>query len=435
MLRVISSILVFLSILITASQLPDSFIENEKRQGISKKQWVDDLEFFTQRIDSIHPNPYHTINRERFLKECERVKKLIRHQPDSRIIVEFNRLIAILNDGHTRFLGKTLSSAWYPVRFEKLADGLFITAADNKYTDLIGSKIIRVCSTPADSVFHSLMDIAPGDNIYGKQYFAPVYFMMSSVMSGLNLTGDGNNLILEVDKQGALSTVEIKPAEFDSGDDLAWFWRDYGVPSSDYSSLLNFDPVLPLYLRNYDKPFWFEYLEDSETVYFGFNECIGDGFVAFNQKLWNFIDSADAKNLVIDLRNNFGGTNSYLIPFIEEIVNHPKINSDGHLFVITGGKTFSAAMHCAVWIEQRCNAIFAGEPTGARPNHFADADFSFLPNSRLLLMVSKQYWENSSPGDTRLAIEPDWMIDRSSCDFFNFRDPVMERIVEYLSNR
>lgn len=434
MMLIINSVLVFLAVALACPEHKDPFRETQGQQAISRKQWVEDLEFFTQRIDSIHPDPYHAIARERFLKECMRVKRLIRNHSDRRIIVEFHRLIALLNDGHTRFIGKTLSSRWYPVRFEKFADGLFITAADNKYADLIGSKIISVCSTPADSVFKSLLDIAPGDNIYGRRYFAPIYLMMNSVMSGLNLTCNGNSLFIEVENHGTLSAVEIKPGEFDSGDDLAWFWRDYGVPAPNYSSILNLDPVLPLWLRNYNKPFWFEYLEASETVYFGFNECTEDGFIEFNKALWNFIDSANVKNLVIDLRNNFGGTNSYLNPFIEEIINHKKINSYGHLFVITGGKTFSAAMHCAIRIEQRCNAIFAGEPTGARPNHYADADFSFLPNSRLLLMVSKQYWENTSPDDTRLALEPDWLIDRFSSDYFNYVDPVMERIIEYLSN-
>lgn len=47
-----------------------------------------------------------------------------------------------------------------------------------------------------------------------------------------------------------------------------------------------------------------------------------------------------------------------------------KINQPGKLFVIIGRSTFSAAMFLVGDLEEHTRAIFIGEPTGGKPNHF-----------------------------------------------------------------
>src|SRR6267143_154269 len=54
----------------------------------------------------------------------------------------------------------------------------------------------------------------------------------------------------------------------------------------------------------------------------------------------------------------------------------------GHLFVITGRLTFSAAMNLASRLEHETHATFVGEPTGSRPNHYGEAVTLTLPQRR-----------------------------------------------------
>lgn len=425
---VVSPILLF-------GQKTDSTENNNRSKKITNQQWIDDLNFIINKLDSVHPYPYFNISKEQFVVECKKVRELIPQSSDNEILIEFHKLIAMINDGHTRFLGNKLTGKWYPIRIEQFSDGFFITAADIKYEYYIGLKVIRVNDVPIDSAFNLLINITSGDNKYAKRYFAPVSLTMNSIVSGLHLTDKNNNLILLIEKKGKKQVLTISPVNFNSGNDLAWYWKDYGVPSANYTNIIKNYESLPLYLKNYNKPFWFEFLPEFKTVYFGFNECVGDNFINFNSKLWNFIDSTKAENLIVDLRNNFGGTNSYLKPFIQEIIKHENINKKGHLFVITGNKTFSAAMHFATWIEQQCNPVFVGQPTGAKPNHFADPDFSFLPNSELLLLISKYYWQNALPWDDRDFIEPEYKIDISSSDYFNFKDPVVDKVLMLINSK
>lgn len=397
------------------------------------KQWYEDLDFMMARLDSIHPNLYANIDKELLYKEKDILKEKIPKLSDDEIIAELLKIITKVKDGHTRLHGKRLTKTWYPIRIERFSDGYFITAIDKEHKSFVGSKVRTINEMPVEEVFRFLYDVTPHDNGYGQDYFAPMYLAMSSVVSGLHITGSSNeDLILVTENNN--EKIVLSPIEFATGDDLGWYWSDYGVPAADYYSILKADTILPLYLQNYNKPYWFKSL-DEKTVYFAFNECKNDNkesFEYFNKKLWNAIDSLNTEYLIIDLRNNFGGTNSILAPLIHEIIKHDKINQEGNLFVITGKKTFSAALHCATWIEFHCNPTFVGEPTGAAPNHYADPDFSFLPNSKILLMISKYYWQNTWPWDTREFIEPELKVSISSADYFNYKDPVIDVIYKYL---
>lgn len=408
------------------------------QRSLSDKQWIEDLDFMSKRLDSIHPNPYTHIQKEPFLIAMDQLKEKIPVYTDDEVIAGLLRIITLIGDGHTRLHGNNLTRKWYPVRIEQFSDGYYITACPDKYSKFITSKVIRVNNHPVEEVFTKIMSVVPHDNEYGQRYFLPMFFMMSSVLSGLHFSDGLGDLTLLIENAGhQQAQLHIEAVDYRSNEDLGWYWRENGVPGGNYVNIMSdHQSSLPLYLKHYNKPFWYEHIQDKNAVYFGFNECSGnDDFEGFNKDLWRCIDSCRVEYLIIDLRNNFGGTNSILEPLIQEIIKHDHINRKGHLFVITGGKTFSAAMHCATWIEYHCDAIFAGQPTGSSPNHFADPDFSFLPNSKILLMISKYYWQNSWPWDNRQFIEPELNISLNSNDYFNYRDPVMEAVFRLIEEK
>ena len=57
-------------------------------------------------------------------------------------------------------------------------------------------------------------------------------------------------------------------------------------------------------------------------------------------------------------------------------------------------------------LEKHTNAIFVGEPAGARPNHYGDSRKIRLPNSGLTLRVSTLYWQYAGPKDDRSSVPP-----------------------------
>src|SRR5260221_6716426 len=66
----------------------------------------------------------------------------------------------------------------------------------------------------------------------------------------------------------------------------------------------------PLWLKDPQNKFWFEYLPDSKTVYVQFNQ-VGDKtdntVEAFSKRLFTFVDANTVERLVLDLRLNSSG--------------------------------------------------------------------------------------------------------------------------------
>jgi hypothetical protein len=91
--------------------------------------------------------------------------------------------------------------------------------------------------------------------------------------------------------------------------------------------------------------------------------------------------------LVIDLRHDHGGNNTILDTMIRGIVERAWLDREGRLFALTDRGTFSAAMNACVFLEWQTEAMFVGEPTAGRPNHYGDADQTSTPNFGMLLMV------------------------------------------------
>ena len=174
---------------------------------------------------------------------------------------------------------------------------------------------------------------------------------MNSLLDGLGIISSPDILTLEtIDKTNKLRTISVYAEKYPFKDDMFhnWFWHYNAVPD-------------------------------------------------FIKNPWDAVETKKPEKLIVDLRNNLGGTNDYLQPLIHGIIRHDKINHKGHLFVMISRKTFSVALHCATLIQMNAQPIFAGEPTGAAPNHFADPDIYTLPNSKLLLLVSTTWWQNSGP--------------------------------------
>jgi len=144
------------------------------------------------------------------------------------------------------------------------------------------------------------------------------------------------------------------------------------------------------------------------------------------------LDAGDAQGLAVDLRHNGGGDNRLNWPLIEGIKARPRINRPGHVFALVGRGTFSAAMHCAVWLERHTACIFVGEPTGNSPNHFGDAIDYELPNCKLTVRVSSLWWQESFPDDTRPAITPRHRVEYTAADYARGHDAGLAVVADQL---
>jgi hypothetical protein len=142
-----------------------------------------------------------------------------------------------------------------------------------------------------------------------------------------------------------------------------------------------------------------------------------------------FVEDNRVERLVIDLRWNNGGNAQLLTPLIAELLRSERINRRGHLVVLIGPRTFSAAQSAAAMIERYTAAIFVGEPTGSSPNFVGEEDEFTLPYSRLVVNVSHLEHQNSVPQDRRSWIAPLIYAPLTFADYRAKRDPALDAVL------
>jgi hypothetical protein len=189
-------------------------------------------------------------------------------------------------------------------------------------------------------------------------------------------------------------------------------------------------------LQSLDKHFWYAEIPEQNALYVQdnlvLNEDGGQTLTSFFREVFQKIDSRGYKTVILDLRLNGGGNNMLFQALKEAFRTMPIFQTKGSFFVLTGRLTQSAAQNFTTFLERNTKAIFVGEPTGERPNHYGDAEAITLPSSGIQINLSRKYWEDSLPGDPRLWTAPAIKAPLTLRQFRDGHDPALEAIWQYL---
>ena len=144
--------------------------------------------------------------------------------------------------------------------------------------------------------------------------------------------------------------------------------------------------------------------------------------------MFALISSARPGKLIIDMRDNGGGDNSVgYAEILKPIEARPDLNARGHLFVLIGPLTFSAAMNNAAQFQSETNAILVGQTIGERPNSYQELRQFRLPNSHLVVRASTLWYAFRKTGPNVIA--PDKEIIPTWDDLKNGRDPALDWVL------
>lgn len=389
--------------------------------------WRYDLWLLARELKRIHYDLFKSVSKQDYDAYVSKLHNDIPRLTDRQIEVGFMKLMRMAGDGHTRIspnYTRGPARKGVPVQFYFFTEGLFIIAAQPQYSDLLGAQIIRIGDHTVDKVMESLDQIISRDNSIWLKLIGPGYMQYPQILNGLGLIAKADTLPLTVkDATGKTRTVDL-PADAGMPDDT-WInvRKDSGKPE-------------PLYLKKRNDPYWFEYLADSKTVYFQYNQVRSDSsepLDKFCERLFKFIEENPVDRLVIDMRWNSGGNNFLNRPLTHGLIRCDKINQRGKLFVIVGRNTFSAAMCGVTHIERHATPIFVGEPTGSSPNFVGETIQVNLPYTRMQGSISDLYWQNSIAMDYRTWIAPQVYAPPSFELYRANRDPAMEAIMAYNS--
>lgn len=170
------------------------------------------------------------------------------------------------------------------------------------------------------------------------------------------------------------------------------------------------------------------------------DSCVYD--TDFREFLYNFFEEvteSDIGNVVVDLRNNSGGTSQVAEEFVlylnedsfntpggtwrlgsymmnwesdrQKIKHYDEMLFDGDVYVLTSSRTFSSATFFAELIQDNGFGKIVGEPCGNLPDCYSDAVVFQTPNSVLSFQVSSKHYERIDTSKSELPILPDIECD------------------------
>jgi len=393
------------------------------------KEWNEDLDYLIKRLEIMHPNLYGNVTKKAFYGYAEKLRNKISSSTTNEMIIGIHELMAHIKNLHT-FCTPVSSSPglaeirknykYYPVGFYPFEDGLYIRSISKKYEGACGKKVIKIGSLTAEEAMHRLSRFVAADNEMTVLEYLPRFFMNDGPLLhyiGASDSSDSIHLLL-ADEQGPELDYAIQ--------------TDVGMSGPVFMNEGSKNPV-PLYRKQADNPYWYEYLPEKKTIYLQINAFVNkknEPFDKFCQRLFEEFDERKAERLIVDIRQN-GGGNHIEWPLVKGILNRPGLDHPDRLFIIIGRATVSAAQHFVSEVVRYTNATLFGEPTCSKPNQYGAIRRFNLPHSKLQIGCAVDYYQDAQPFDFSMGTEPHFFVRLTSADFKENRDPVLERIFDY----
>lgn len=396
--------------------------------------WSSDLDYFLDLMERRHPDPFHTVDKEDWYAAANTLRQQLPELTDLEVVGGFMRLASMIGDGHTTVyppFDGPFAFHMTPVWPYAFGDDWRIIAAAPDFADLVGARIVSVEGVPMAEAAERIAAHLPSDNTMTHKWMVNVALQFAEVSQGI--FGASNSCCLTVElllESGDRRTVQLPGGEIDRNPMAAWaplHWPSVQPQES------------PLWLRSVDAKHWYEKFDDVGIIYAQINQVRDDetrSLEEFGRELRKGLSEGDFRHLVIDLRHNNGGNGYLNWPFVRELVRTEVLDRPDGLFVITGRRTFSAAMLLSSMIEFHTDALFVGEPTGSRPQFYGEDTEFQLPYSNLAGSISSRWFQNRFiSDDERPWIAPDIVAELTLDDLRAGRDPAMQAIRDYLESR
>lgn len=380
------------------------------------EQWRSDLRFFADEMAKKHLNAFHYVSRERFSTEIAKLDSELPRLDADGVFVGLQRLVALVGDGHTTVRPPIELVRDFPIGIRQFgSDYRIVSVAPGLGLDgALGTRLVRIQDTPVSKVVELLLPLTPQDEPGLAPVRIPVLLTFANVLHGLGIIeGTTSASFIFVDDGGREFSLDI-PSMSNEEESKVTFVR--------------VSKQTPLYVQRPRETFWFTYLSESKTVYCQFR--------AYNQlsehgkALMEFVKQNQPDKLVIDMRLNGGGDYfEGLKHIVQPIRDDPKLNRKGHLFVLIGPATFSAAMANATHFRYQTAAILVGQPIGEKPNSYSEPRNETLPNSHFVFRYQTKFYKFVESGEN--IVRPDQEIEPSWDDYKSGYDTALEWVLKY----
>jgi hypothetical protein len=334
---------------------------------------------------------------------------------DDQALIELMKLAGRLPDGHTFVhpLQPCVRAKYFPLLGYWFEDGYYITRVSQEYDFLRGKRIVGINGTRIPDILTKINTLTGPENHWqGLSQFDQFVFS-ANVLHGLNIIDNNDECVLNyLNNEGKEETATLRADSF-----INWFFWALKPLDPDQSSQALMNLRKPNYQIQFDSA--------NGIVIVSLHLIQNESKFSIKQLAQKLTLSLQKKpeKVVFDLRNSLGGNNELYTPLIEAL----QTNLSAKVYVFTSRKTFSASVNFISELKRAVPIILVGEPTGAGPNHYGDADHCLLPATGISVFISTRKWVFDSL-DHRKRYEPDIFVPYTFQDFQKEVDPCLAAI-------
>ena len=409
--------------------------------------WRNSLTELVADVRSTHPNPFTKVGSLTFAREVQRLQQDLPRLSEEQRMVRAMRLVALLGDGHTQLepVGPEWR-LWYPVRVSQFADGYFVTSAHGSVADLAGAQILELGGVRVEEVANAARDLMGADNSSDRRQ--RMYAIHNSrLMRGLGYaSADGSIRLRARLSSGKIVDRILKPQPLDDprfiqadtylewvypsevygiGKDENWIAAFGKFPSAAFRTS---DPSRPIHLTQRTR-YFSRAIPAHGAFYIQLNQIDDTGFPPFIERTLAEVDAARPRSLIIDLRNNFGGDASRALEAVHSFVRREASPPWGHIYILTGPKTFSAAVLTLDEMLDNVQATLVGEPAAAPLNSYGDPTAKTYPKAGFRAEISTIWHQKGDSNDLRSYLPVDVPAPFAFADYLAGRDPAVDAIL------
>ncbi len=390
-------------------------------EPLSAEQRQEDLDFLYETVlVAHHPDVFANTPESEFLRVKAEIEGRLETETNTEFLLDLMRLTALVGDSHTSVaIGGAAELRAYPFAMVRRGERWYLSAAAPEDKDLLCQEVTLLAGKPVQEVIEAYGTLFAADNpVHLRRSFrqacnvADIYEYLGLVKAGEPLTvtlKNGKTLRLEpmgMEEMNQLEAVRIS--------DLI-----KGQPETAAADAYYFAKPL------------------TENVYYiQYNTCQEAEDLSmedFAASVAKDLEAGDYSRVLLDLRNNGGGSDGVIWPLLEYL--RPAMDGGCELVGLIGESTFSSALINAVEI-QEMGGVLAGEPAGGSVCHFGAVQGFSLPNSKVRGQLSSKYLDlntllDAAAGRGVEALEPDVLVYQTLEDTLNGKDTTVDWLLAH----
>lgn len=408
-------------------------------RDLTAEEWRADLDTMAVQMRAKHWDLFHTVSPATFDSAVAALKAEVEHLTWSEILVEIARIAALVGDGHTRFWLNRFGQTGFrqlPLRLYRFDDGWHVRSVDDRHAWAAGRRVERIEDVPVEEAFERVSAVIGRDNAQTAAATAPAYLVIPEVLLALGIAPPADRVTFHLADGGsssrelaldAISGSALRGIDIDDNPPGAPFDPD---PDADGVRLVDgTDGPAPLWLADPGTNHVMRHLPEPAALYVRLTRIGGtdeEDFVDFLTRTYDEALRLGVERYILDVRRAWGGNNQRVLPAVLALVRRTELDRPGRVWVLMGRHTFSATTTLITLLDRMTHARFVGEPSGGKPNYYADARRTLLPRAGLTMGASSLYWQDSDPWDDRPWHPPDLAVGITAADYAASRDPVLE---------